>query len=761
MRSFKSLLRAGAVFAALGSAGAAAAQQADKPIETVGEIVVTAQKRVEPLQKIPLSVSVVGHAQLEQEDITSIEDLIRAVPSLTTYGEPGNPDTRYAIRGITTQSFSITSEQAVSFVLDGVVLGRTPSANLFDISQVEVLRGPQGTLFGKNASGGVISMTTNAPDPTKYQAIGHAEFGDQYDYRVLNAVLNIPVGDKAAFRLALGDDSTNGFIHNIVRHQDSTRTLDSARLRFLWEPTSNLTLKLIADYEKQKTTEQVYIQFGEYDNAAGQPVAIPGCGPNTIITANSRVACNGDPSWFEASDYGFSAQLDWRLGGFTLTSISSYRRYLQNGFLDVDGLPTQAFDNGNLFNNKVYTQELRVASPQGRWIDYVAGAYFSDTSVYNYLTQTYGTGLFPAPLNNPNTAQSTTRDYAAFGQLTLHATKALSLTLGGRETRDEVKLDQASFFSFDGVIPNLTQLGPNVVTSDNRDNFSWKAAVQYQFDPALMAYASVTHGYKGPQIQFNPPNALAVLSGVPISALRGSASVIEPELPTAYEIGVKSQALGGRLAIDADIFYTRIKDFQTSAFNPTTGLSSAQNVPYADTKGVEIDVFGKLTRGLSLNGGLIYNIATYGPFEVTCTPGALAACPASGIVDVNGDQIAGTPKWKLTLSGEYDHDIWANLQGFVGADMVYTSLVDFAQVRDPLQEVSARAIVGTRLGVRSADRRWSANLFVRNLFDERTPVFLFAPYLLSNLTAPTITTVGRSYSTESFRLVGISLDGRF
>ena len=765
MSGFKGVLPVGAALVLLTASQAYAAPAPASDGETISELVVTAQKREEKLQEVPVAISLVGQQQLQQQSITNVEDLIRAVPALTTYGEPGNPDTRYAIRGITTQSFSITSEQAVSFVLDGVVLGRTPTSGLFDVARIEVLRGPQGTLFGKNASGGVISIITNAPKLHEFEATAHVEFDDKYSGRNTNLALNAPLGDTAAVRLNLGENSSEGFLRNLVRGEDSKRSLTSARLRLLWEPTPDLTINLIADNERQKTTEQVYIQFDQFKNAAGVAVPIPGCGTNTIATPDSRFTCGKDPSFFTGHDYGVSGQIDWRIGDFTLTSISSYRRYLQDGALDVDGLPVFAFDNGNIFNNKVATQELRVASPAGRKLDYVAGLYFSDTKVYNHLTQKAGPGLGLSPLltpfNNPNDAKSETKNYAAFGQLTVHATEALSLIAGARLTRDEVRLDQQSFASFGVLIPTLTPLGKPITTTDQRNNFSWRLGAQYQVNSGLMAYASAARGYKGPQIQFNPPNALALLAGIPPALLAGSASVIRPEIPMSYEAGVKSTLLGGLFALNADIFYTKMKDFQTSAFNPATAQSSAQNVPFAETRGFEVDVFGRPSRDLTINGGLIYNDATYGPFLVTCTPGLMPRCPASAIFNVDGQQLQATPKWKANLAGEYTHDLSGDLQGFAGADVVYTTKINFNQFPDPAQEVGARAIVGARLGVRSADRRWSAALFARNLFDERTPVFLFSPYLLSGATAPGITAVGRSYSTESFRTVGITLDGRF
>lgn len=759
MGKLKRVLFTGVVLSAIAPAGAVLAQQAPaaKAPDTVAEVVVTAQKREQKLQQVPLSVTVVGQAQLSQQQITDTEDLVRAVPALTTYGEPGNSGTRYSLRGINTQSFSISSEQAVSFVLDGVVLGRAPAVSLFDVSRIEVLSGPQGTLFGKNASGGVINIVTNAPELGRFDGAVHADFGDRWDYRVLDGVVNVPVGQTAALRISAGENYDSGFLDNPVRHQESVDRLDNVRARFLWEPTSDITVNLIADYEKQNITDQVYVQFGTYDSTAtGKPIPIPGCGPGAgvVINANSRVDCGGDPDYLNNSDYGYSAQIDWRVAGHTVTSITSYRRYFEDGALDVDGLPTFAFDNGNLFNNKVLTQELRIASPTGGVLDYVAGGYFSRTDVYNYLTQALGPGAgvapYLSPYSNPNIASSSTDDYALFGQATVHPTDKLSLIAGARLTRDVVDMQALAEASFGSIVP-LTPLGPTVRASDTVNNFSWKLGAQYQFDKDLMVYATATHGYKGPQIQFNPPNALLILASLPPG--NATLSIIKPELPMAYEVGAKSTLFNGRLALDGDLFYTRIKDFQTELFNPATDIPVASNAPWVDTEGVEIDFFGRPTHDLNLSGGLIYNIATYGPLYSSNEDGAS--------VNVRGHQIAGAPRWKVNLAAEYSHDLGDNLQGFISADLVYTSSVDFAEYSDPLQTVPGHAIVGARLGVRSPDKRWSIAVFARNLFDDRAPVFLYAPYLLANTTAPGVTAVGRSYSTDSFRLVGVTLDGRF
>jgi iron complex outermembrane receptor protein len=749
------------------AASSPAAASADSGA-TVGEVIVTAQKREEKLQDVPVAVSVVGQQQLQQLHINEVGDLVHAVPALTVFGEPGNPETRFSIRGINTQSFSITSEQAVSFVLDGVVLGRAPTVGLFDVGQVEVLRGPQGTLFGKNASGGVISINTNAPVLGAYQAIAHAEFADRFDYRNLDGVVNLPLGDKAALRITAGENYDDGVVHNVVQDKDSVSRTDGTRARLLWEPTPDVTVNLIADYEKQQTSEQVYIQFAQFDNAAGQPIPIPGCGANTLITKNSNVSCNEDPTTNTSTDYGFSGQVDWRLGGHTLTSITSYRRYEQSGSIDVDGLPQFGFDNGNIFNNKVFTQELRVASPTGGWMDYVFGGYYSDTQVYNALSQAGGpaSGLpaFLTPFGNPNTARSETWDYALFGQATFHPTDKLSLIVGGRETRDQIHFASQSFVTVGALLPTPLPLGPALDAQNQQTNFSWKLGVQYAFSRDLMAYATVTRGYKGPQIQFNAPaldltTVTELVLGLPTP--NASFSLIRPEIPTDYELGLKSSMFDGRLAVDGDIFYTRIDQFQTSAFNPNNGTVEATNIPYVTTAGVEIDVFGHPMHNLLLNGGLIYDEAEYGPAVTSCAPTEPGLCPASLLLNIKGNQLASAPKWKVTASGEYDHDFSGGLQGFGQADVVYTSQIDFAEYSDPLQNEAGHAVVGLRAGLRSPDRRWSVAVFVRNLFDDRQPAYLYAPFLLSGSTAPGVNTAGRSYSIDSYRLVGVSLDGKF
>jgi iron complex outermembrane receptor protein len=742
---------------ALAESAPPSAATADTPI---AEIVVTAQKREEKLQEVPIAVTVVRQEQLQQQGVASIQDLTRVAPAIEAYGQPGNPDTRISIRGISTNSFSQTAEQAVSFVADGVVLGRAPSFSLFDIAQVEVLRGPQGTLFGKNASAGVVNIVTNRPDPTQFGVDAHVDLGNEWDYRLVQATVNVPLADTAAVRVSAGQQYSSGFIRNVVRDQDSESNVQGARARLLWDITPDLSLNVIADYDKQQNSEQLYLQFERYElpyTPGRDP--IPLCN-GTYASPDNRIACGSKPSEYNGESWGFSAQFDYAMGDYTLTSISAYRRYLQDGGLDVDGTPLDLYDNGNVFDNKVYTQEFRIASPAGETFEYVAGVYGSKTEVFNYLTQNIGAALLGFTLGNPNEYDADMSSIAAFGQLTWHVDEQLRLIGGLRATRDKVEMTSQSFLStpfFNGP------LNAPISGDDSVNNLSWKIGGQFDIDKSMMAYITASRGYKGPQIVFNPPDALAAAGGVITPA---SISVVSPEYPMDYEAGIKSSWFHGALIANLNLFHTRIKDYQSSVFN-AQGSSTPNNIDHVVTKGVEFDLLGMLYPGLTISGGAVYNKATYPEYYVTCTavnPGPQCTPNAAGtlVENVAGDQLVGAPKWKITFATNYEHGLpFLGLSGFVGADVVYRSAITFNAGSDPRNTTGEHAIVGARLGLRQAEQGWSVALFARNLFDERYPQFLYAPYLFSQYSAPGGDASGHALSTESFRMFGLTLDYKF
>lgn len=758
--------------------------------QNIDEIVITAQKREERLQKVPIAVTVVNSDQMTRQNITEVSDLSRAVPSVEASGEEGNPDTRISIRGISTNSFSVTAEQAVSFVADGVVLGKAPSVSLFDVAQIEVLRGPQGTLFGKNASAGVISVTTNKPDPTKFEAFGHADLGAKYDSRVVHGMVNVPLGDDAAVRISVGQSYQFGLIHNAVRGDDSVLKIDGGRVRFMWDLTPDLTLNIIGDYEKQHVNEQLYILYNRYRKSdTGEPTAIPGCN-GTVPSTTSRISCNNNPTINDSKAYGLSAQLDWQLGDYTLTSISSARRYKQDGFIDVDGLPGNYYDNGNKFDNKVYTQELRIASPVGEDLEYVTGVFWSKSHVPNFLTQVIGAdaltsvidGTIPislcgtlgicanglVSLNNPNQYIADLKSYAVFGQATYKILDDLKLIAGGRLTRDDVEMTSTSYLgvvtsALPGAGTPLMPLAAPLAGRSKVNNFSWRVGLQYDLSKSSMAYLTASHGYKGPQIVFNPPGIIPTLDGLTVKPpAPASISIIKPEYPMDYEAGIKSSFFGGILATNINVFHTTIKDFQSSVF--TAVGPTPNNISQVVTQGIELDLFGFLAKGLIVNSGILYNKVTFpSGYMTTCTQVG-PKCPdtkSTTLEDIGGKQMTYAPRFKFLLAPEYEHGVSDSINVFVGADMVYRTSIGFVPSDDTRAESPAQAIFGGRFGVRSADRNWEIALFGRNLTNRPNSPFLFAPYLLGGLTSPGMDTSGQALTSESFRFFGLSLEAHF
>lgn len=728
--------------------------------ESATDIVVTANKREERLLDAPLTVNVVGSAQLERQNITNIADLSRAVPALASNG---------GVRGISTNGFARSSEAAVSVVLDGVVLGRSAPSNLFDIERVEVLSGPQGMLFGKNASAGVINIITKAPDPTDFQLIAHADFGN-YRYLRERLTLNVPLANNAAVRIGLHHEQQGGYVTNVRTGRENRNYSYGARARLLWEPTDRLTLNLIGDIDK-----------GGDNGVAGRTFAVV----ETPALANRLAACgivvrlDNDRHCAEGETkitartlaYGFSAQLDYDLhSDFVLTSITA-NRWRETGDFDYIGLggDTDGLDVDILSTNlapsnvKTFSQEFRLTSPADRTVAFVLGLYASRTKTRDQIFQAGTLGLLPPPLRVGRVSRINIvqRSYAAFGQATIHATDKLSFIVGGRYTDEYVHDNGLSLTPTTN--PPLSDFGvlflPALLIADvdervNTNNFSWRLGVQYEWSPTLMTYFTAARGYKGPAVNdaASPPLVQPI---------------IRPEIPMNYELGLKGSFLEGRMAITVALFNNKVKDFQTAVFvapsaaNPVPGFAQG-NAPSVRTRGFDINLFGRPTPDLTLNAGVIFNDAEYSSdFLVSCNsqqaPG-MGNCSASGTTAPVG-QLAYTPKWRVLLNGEYAVELSSNITGFIQSDLAFESPQYFSATPDPNLQTGSRWMLGGRVGVRSKDGRWGVGIFGRNLLDKTYPV-VFADALTAFNGGG-----GRSYATapsiDWHRSFGLTLDASF
>jgi iron complex outermembrane receptor protein len=738
-------------------AGTVHAQEASTTF--LEEIVVTAQKRVEKLQDVPISVTVVNEEQLDNQSVYSIEDLARTSPSLEMVQAFGGPGGGGQIRGIGTNSFTRSAEGAVGIVVDGVPQGNVNVSNIFDMQRVEVLRGPQGTLFGLTSSAGVINMTTVAPNPEAFETkwrleySGDGDAGSKFGEQIARGVVNLPLGEAQAIRISGTYQRTEGVQHNNFTDEDSDQKDASVRARYRFAPSDDFELNLIADYantDRNFSDPQFTYVYANPQLTAG----LAACGITPGFENNNR--CGANANFFESKNFGGSAQFDIGMGDVVLTSITGYRKVESDpGGFDIKGLvseSTQIFQVGQMREASQFSQELRVASKGTNKVDYVAGAFYSKYEDEGGFAPGGGfhvrvTLPFPPfvinPVNNRNFTDTTNESYAAFGQATINVSDQFAVIAGLRYTHQEIEDRDTGNLNDPVPVPTFGSV--------EEDDVSGRFGLQYRFNPDLTTYVTYTRGYKGPQVS---------------PAAQGSPPIIiDAEKPTAYELGIKGALLGGQLGFDTSVFLTDVEDFQGQrcSINPAGVLAcTGESVPSVKTKGVELALYGRPLDNLTLSGGYIYNVAEYPSNWTGYDPNNLSG----GTTDLGNKQLVGVPKQKFSFAGEYSQPFGA-LEGFLAADTVYRSDIRMGPTADPRFIYPSYWDVGARLGVRGADGKWSVALFGRNLTDEPVPVTMFGG---PSFTGPNmnpanlngfVNGVSGWVSAASMRQVGLSLDVKF
>ena len=775
MNRYRTSVFALASCSVLALAASAAAQTTSTPPSgtKVQEVVVTAQKRAERVQDVPQSVNVIGRQQLERQQINNIFDLSKVAPSLELTNAAGqSPGGGGQIRGIGTETFGVGAVGAVGIVVDGVSQGNLNISDLFDIGRVEVLKGPQGTLFGLTTSAGVLNISTVDPQFGVFSGRFRTELSDEgvagstaYGQQIVQGAVNIPMGDKVAMRASGSVDLRQGPGRNALDDRLDNHNSYSGRVRLLAKPTDNWTLNLNGDYSRERDDGPDFFTVYHADPIFTAQLAncrsTPTSAPTPVVPGNAnRDYCASNAIVGGSTNYGGSFTSDYAFEPFTLTNITAFRHSVVVPFNGLDifrlnnaffapppgVMPTQILQTGSPDPGptKLFTEELRVASPTGSRLEYTAGLFYSALTTREYggsllsVTDTFFLGGPTIPLGPPviGTPGSTTDvSKAVFGQATYHLNDKFSFIAGGRYTNEYLKQHA---LSSSGVAAN---------TRVDIDNFSWRLGAQYKFDPDLMAYATVARGYKGPQLA--PP---------PTGSPAGTLSLeVKPEIPMDYEIGAKKTLFDGRVIADLSAFYMKVQNFQGQVCitDPVTQLlgCTITNFDGVVTKGIEANIFGRVSENLTLNTGLIWNKATY-PKTSTNAAGVVGPYLGPDGSNLSGAQLVDAPVWKFTFSGEYSHPIWGRLEGFIGADAVYKSRIRYAPSQDPLLSYPGNVVIGGQLGIRSPLQKWSANLFVRNLTDEHVPVLRQSGF-------PYGANYGQFLSTGSFRVVGISLEAGF
>ncbi len=728
-----------------------------------GDIIVTAQKREERLKDVPISVTVVGKDQLAAQRIYSVADLARTSPSLEMIQAFGGPGGGGQVRGLGTQSFTRSAEGAVGIVVDDVPQGNVQNYAVFDLDRIEVLKGPQGTLFGLTTSAGVINMRTVAPKIGSWSGYAHLDLsgagtaGSEYGQVTGRAAINVPISPIAALRVAVNYNRLDGVQRNAFTNTNAYQDDIAVRARLLVNASDKLTIHINGDYD-YRSQNYGDPQFTYVNVPAHSPLEtqLAACGITANFDNNAR--CSNTTNFTHNRNWGVSGQIDYDLGGPTLTAITSYRQNHQPASdVDIMGNPqdfSQIMIKGQITDASQFSQELRLVSAKGAKLEYTTGLFYADgkaSSGYadgvakplqvptsGFIVGSYQTGApgFVTFVRNIPSTRTTNTAYAVFGQATYHVTDSIGLIAGLRYSHQK-----------------LTDFQSNAAptTPLTADNVSGKIGIQYKASPDINLYATATRGYKGPQV--------GVSADSPVTRTAA-------ELPLAYEIGAKGSTLDGKLGYEASVFLTKVKNYQGQRCSLSAQgvlVCNGETIPSVTSKGFELSVFGRPTTNLTINAGFAYNDAKFPTGWTGFNPNDLTGATATNL---GGEQLVGAPRTKVTLNSEYRQPIGA-LESYLGGDLTWKSSVRLGYSGDDRFVYGAHATVSLRAGLRGPHDSWSIEVFGRNLTRNREPATIFGgPSFLPPNTVPflpkgLVTGISGWTTPTSRRQVGISGEVRF
>jgi iron complex outermembrane receptor protein len=700
------------------TAPAQPAPSAAPPVAQVAEIVVTAQKRSENVQTVPVSITVVTAAQLTTAGVHNFQDLASVAPSLGVSAGGNGQNSSVEMRGVGAYSFSYLTEPDVAIIIDDVPVASQSQAftNLSDVSQIEVLRGPQTTLFGKSASAGVVSITTDGPTSVFGGKVATAFTGDGEE--TLDASVSGPITDTLKFRLTGAIDDFRGNVKNDYNDSwISGEDVASVRLKLRWTPTAKLTIDGTGSYTNATGSlglqpVPVKVPAGTtWEGVGTVATLLPGV---TINSSNSALALDMSPALNYDIAQG-AVKIGYDLGWATLLSItaySDYQTYNINSFdwtaFNVIGALTKGAQNGGI--NQVFHEETTQTSQEFRLVSgpgafrYVAGLWYADkTDFYTTVRGPYfpglGTHLYANYFYNDYS-----RQYAGYGQTEWDFWPKFTLVTGLRLNDEQIG------YNIDNVYKNFLSNA-----SHSHGVVTGKISLEYHPLKDINLFASYTRGYKGETYDLTSSFNAALAANGPV----------KPETSNSYEIGVKTQLLQRRLTVNLTAFDADYSNFQAQTIVPTLGTGFVlANVGSLKTRGVELDGRARVTSNLSLDFGLAYLDATIGSYPdgqcyylQTAAEGCITG-PTGSFWNLAGKSLPNAPKWKGNMDATYTHPIAkTGFDAILTGAVRYQSAVNYSLSPDPDTEQGGFAIANLNLTVKPEEGAYKFSVFVNNLFD--------------------------------------------
>jgi iron complex outermembrane recepter protein len=725
------------------------------------DVIVTARRRAEDAQRVPAAMSVVGGDLLDQSYTVNTQGLTTLIPTLN-YSSANPRNTAFTIRGLGSSVVAVSQandglEPGVGFYVDQVYHARPATAafDFADIAQVEELRGPQGTLFGKNTTAGALNITTRAPTFTR-EGFAELSYGD-YNFVQAKGWASGPITDTIAYRISGVSTRRDGVLDN-VRTGRAANTLGTQAVsgQLLFKPADTIQMRVIADVTNFQAycCGQVYLRTGTSLRAANRQFGGPnglaaqfGYAPPSTNVYDRKTDIDG-PLGVDTNEGGVSAITDWNLGPVTLTSVSAWRFWNWDAENDRDytGLPVQLSQHIPSRQDQ-YSQELRLASNGTGPLAYVVGLYGfrqrltgRPISIYGpaaarYLIGTVtGANNMAVPSNlldgygQDGRTDFRSLSYAAFGEVNYRVFDRLTATVGLRYTQEEK----------DGYYTTTVSGGPSTTNAalinarlgvlrpqsyeahDSDGSLSGRGNLAWQVTDTTMAYASYARGFKSGGIN---------MSGLPLDSNNRpvlATAVVRPERNETYEVGLKNTLFDDRLIVNIDGFYTKVRDFQATvvenSLTQTVQLRGyLSNIPQVTVKGIEADVTALILPGLSARSSFAYSDGKYtdypaGPCPLEVQTASTTRC------SLTGRRLASLPRFAITAGLDYLRAV-GNGQVFVHVDTASRSGFNGDPSLSRFTYIRSYNLTNANIGYRFADGLelivWARNLldadYIQNL----------------------------------------------
>ncbi|MEI9988590.1 MAG: TonB-dependent receptor [Rhizomicrobium sp.] len=680
------------------------APAAASPGEQLETVIVTAQKREQNLQDVPIAITALTTEQLQERHINNTKDLTGVVPGLQIKAGDASASPQIYLRGVGSNDFNPTSNNSVGIYVDGVYLGSPLSqmAQFYDLERVEVLKGPQGTLFGRNTTAGAISVVSKGPT-RDFETDASVEYGN-YNSVVLEGGIGGPISDELAFRVAGTFDRNDGYtLNTYTGNRVNNINRWAGRAELLYTPSDDLNI-LFQVHNSENSSGSIKGQMRPLDPHTAAATGADGlCKPGYYYSGqctNALGYADLDGSPFvgaydldgndNVTSIGGSATANWDLGEVSLVSITAVELTTRNNWEDTDDSPLNQLEINYLARDNEYSEELRLQSNTDQPLTWVAGLYYG----YDHLNTNSNIDYYDTVwLGYPYSQNTNT--YAIFGQADYKITDKLTVTGGFRYSYDHKSFDYSSNYNFGAL---------DLFTTNQKKGFGGPSArfgLNYEFEPDQRVYATYNRGYK---------------SGGFFGGYAGDLSQVAPyqnETVNAYEVGYKGMFLDDTLRFNAAAFYYDYQDMQVYTMVQETGPLGPvdeqvlDNAGAAEIYGAEFEVEARPIKNLTLNAGVALLHARYTQYR-----SALASS------DYTGNTLPSSPEFSFTAQANYVADLNNGDALLFEADSTYRTK-QFSDTADTTRLASGPVfLLNGEIGYRFPGQKVELGVWGRNVLNK-------------------------------------------